>query len=140
MRSEREPLVIFNQQDRIHIGTVCASSVLKSINIAEFGNEILEYVKAHPALNLLLNFESVDYLSSAVLTELLRINQAVEQTRGRLRLCAISPTIKEIFEITRLDSVFSIHGESLALDIRRFERAIEIEAEEAQWKNAGPGR
>jgi anti-anti-sigma factor len=138
MSNDREPLVIFNQQGQIHIGTVCASQVLKSINIAEFGNEVVEYVKSNPGLNLLLNFESVDYLSSAVLTELLRVNQAVEQSRGRLRLCAISPTIKEIFAITRLDSVFSIHGESLALDIKRFERAIEIEAEESLWNNAGP--
>jgi anti-anti-sigma factor len=138
MNDEREPLVIFNQQGRIHVGTVCASRVLKSINIAEFGNEVLDYVRSNPGLNLLLNFESVDYLSSAVLTELLRINQAMEQVRGRLRLCAVSPTIQEIFQITRLDSVFSIHGESIALDIRRFERAIEIEEEEALWKNAGP--
>ena len=138
MNNDREPLVIFNQQGHIHIGTVCASKVLKTINIAEFGNEVLEYIKAHPGLNLLLNFESVDYLSSAVLTELLRINQAMAQVRGRLRLCAISPTIREIFEITRLDSVFSIHGENIALDLKRFERAIEIEEEEALWKNAGP--
>ena len=138
MNNEREPLVVFNQQGRIHIGTVCASQVLKSINIAEFGNEVLAYIKANPGLNLLLNFESVDYLSSAVLTELLRVNQAIQHSRGRLRLCAISPTIKEIFEITRLDSVFSIHGESLAMDLKRFERSLEIEDEEALWKNAGP--
>ncbi len=137
MNEAQEPLVIFNQQGRIHIGTVCASRVLKSINIAEFGNEVVAYVKANPGLNLLLNFESVDYISSAVLTELLRVNQTIEAARGRLRLCAISPTIKEIFEITRLDAVFSLHGEGVNLDLKRFERAIEIEEEETLWETGG---
>lgn len=140
MSNSAEPLVVFNQQGRIHVGTVCSDRVLNTINIAEFGNEVCDYVAANPGLNLLLDFESVDYLSSAVLTELLRVKQAVERGHGRLRLCAVSATIREIFEITRLDTVFSIHGEGLVMDIKRFERSIEIEEEDAQWKNGGPGR
>ncbi len=138
MNNTDDPLIVFNEQGRVHVGTVCASRVLKTLNIAEFGNAVLDYVQKHPGLNLLLNFENVDYLSSAVLTELLRINECVRRTRGRLRLCAVSPTIREIFEITRLDTVFAVHGEELDTDIRRFEKAIELEDEERKWSVPEP--
>lgn len=138
MNEHEEPMVIFNEQPPIHVGTVSPSRVLRMVNIAELGATVLEYVKRHPGLNLLLSFENVDYLSSAVLTELLRINQAIQECRGRLRLCAVSPAIQEIFQITRLDTVFSIHAEGVDVEARKFARAIALEREEKAWESGGP--
>ncbi|MBW7864025.1 MAG: STAS domain-containing protein [Candidatus Hydrogenedens sp.] len=138
MSEHDEPMVIFNEQPPIHVGTVSPSRVLRMVNIAELGVTVLAYVKKHPGLNLLLSFENVDYLSSAVLTELLRINQAIQECRGRLRLCAVSPAIQEIFQITRLDTVFSIHGEGVDVEAKKFARAIALEREEKAWESGGP--
>jgi len=123
----------FVEYGRIVVGTIRTSSVLSAINVAEFGNEVVAYVEARPGINLLLNFEHVDYLSSAVLTELLRINKAIEGVGGKLRLCSVSKVILEVFQITNLDKMFTIFDEDLDGGLRRFQRALEIQAQEAAW-------
>lgn len=129
-----DQIVLFQEKGRIHVGTIRTSSVLSTINVVEFGNEVIGYVEAHPAINLLLNFENVDYLSSAVLTELLRINKAIEAARGQLRLCGVSKVILEVFQITNLDKMFVIYHDDEAGGLRRFERSLDVAAEEAAWK------
>jgi len=127
-------IVSFAQEERITVGTIRTSSVLSAINVAEFGNEVIAYIEKNAALNLLLNFENVDYLSSAVLTELLRINKAIESAGGQLRLCSVSKVIMEVFEITNLDKVFTIFREDMGGAVRRFQRALDVAAEDAAWK------
>lgn len=132
------PLIEFQVRGRITLGTVRSSSVLSMINVAKFGEDVLAYVQAHPGVNLILNFEHVDYLSSAVLTELLKVKTAIEAVRGNLRLCAVSPVIQKAFEITGLDKFFIIHADSAETDIKRFERALDIAAQEANWNDLAP--
>ena len=135
MAGKKEILVEFREHSPITIGTIRTSSVLSAINVAEFGREVLQRVEKQPKLNLLLNFEHVDYLSSAVLTELLRINKAVQEQSGQLRLCAVAPSIREIFEITNLDKLFVLTEDDVEASIKRFERALEIAAQEAAWED-----
>ena len=135
MSGKREALLEFEEHGGIHVGTILSSSVLNPANVIEFGREVLEFVNGHPGVNLLLNFENVDYLSSAVLTELLKVKKAIDETRGRLRLCAVSPVIQEVFEITNLNTVFTIHPDGVSASIRRFERAIEVAAQEEAWEH-----
>ncbi|MFP4499584.1 MAG: STAS domain-containing protein [Candidatus Hydrogenedentota bacterium] len=135
MPSNEEQLIDYTQMGRITVATVRASSVLSALNVVEFGNEVLERVRNKPGINLLLNFTHVDYLSSAVLTELLRLNKAVEQVGGRMRLCGISPTIREVFEITNLDKLFALHEEGVENSVKRFERALDVQAQEAAWND-----
>lgn len=135
MTHENEEIVHFELHGKIWVGTVMAKSVLSAGNIHQFGNAVLDFIKHHGRVNLLLNFERVDYLSSAVLTELLRIKSAMDENNGRLRLTAISPTILEIFRITNLDKVFILHSDGLEQDLKRFVRAIEVEEEEAAWNS-----
>ena len=127
-------LVTFNERGVITIGTIQAGSVLDAVNVTQFGKEVLDYVSGHPGLNLLLDFHSVEYLSSAVLTELLRINQACKDVGGGLRLCALNKDISKVFEITNLDKMFVIYG---AVDeaVLRYARSLAIQAEEQAWSH-----
>ena len=68
----------FEVRGNITVGTIQASNMFDAMNVTEFGNEAIEYLKEKPGTKLLLNFESVDYMSSAALTELLRINEEVK--------------------------------------------------------------
>lgn len=130
----KSQIVDFAEEGRINIGTIKTSSVLSTINVAEFGNEVIAYIEARPGVNLLLNFENVDYLSSAVLTELLRIKKAIEEAKGELRLCGVSKVILEVFQITNLDKMFVIYHDDASGGVRRFHRALDVAAEEAAWK------
>lgn len=135
MSGNREALLEFEEHGKIHVGTILSSSVLNPANVVEFGREVLDFVSGHPGASLLLNFENVDYLSSAVLTELLKVKKATDATKGRLRLCAVSPVIQEVFEITNLNTVFTIHPDGVSASLQRFERAIEVAAKEEAWEN-----
>lgn len=134
MAGRKEPIMVFVQEGPVTVGTIRTSSVLSSINVADFGNEVLAHMKDKPKINLLLNFEHVEYLSSAVLTELLRINKAVQELEGRLHLCAISTVIREIFEITNLDKIFVLFDDGVDAGVRRLKRSIEIASQESAWR------
>ncbi len=127
-----EPFLDFESRDAITVGVIRASSVLDAVNVNKFGEMVLAYVKAHPGLKLLLSFEHVDYLSSAVLSELLRINEAIKGGNGSLRLCGLNKDILRVFEITNLDKVFVIY-DNVEAGLKRFERSLQIAAEDDSW-------
>lgn len=133
--AEVNSLVHFELRDDIHVGTLQSSKVVNPLNINAFSNDVLAYVQRHPRLVLILNFEFVDYLSSSVISELLRIRKAVESVEGELRLCGISPMIKEVFEITNLTSMFTIHPDGVDADIKRYRRMKEVQAQENAWND-----
>lgn len=135
MSEAQDRIVAFEEQGSIVVGTIRTTSVLSAINVAEFGNEVVAKIEGNAGVNLLLNFENVDYLSSAVLTELLRINKAIQEARGQLRLCGVSKVILEIFQITNLDKMFTIYHDDVTGGIRRFVRSLEVAAEDAAWKD-----
>ncbi|MGI6461366.1 MAG: STAS domain-containing protein [Candidatus Hydrogenedentales bacterium] len=126
------PLVTFETTGSITVGRIGAASVLDAVNVTQFGNEVLDFVRNRPGLNLMLDFVHVDYLSSAVLTELLRINQVVQKEHGSMRLCALKPDVLKVFEITNLDKIFTIYGESNQA-LKRFERSLEVAEREDLW-------
>jgi anti-sigma B factor antagonist len=135
--SEAKPLLTFERKEPVTVGKVHSASVIDALNVTKFGEEVLAYVSDHPGTHLLLNFEEVSYLSSAVLTELIRINKELEATKGSLRLCCLNADIRKVFEITNLDKMFVISdGEDEA--IRRFKRSLNVEAEEDSWTQINP--
>lgn len=134
MPNESAPLMSFEKRGRITIGSVVSASMLDGANVTGFGNEVLSYLKQHPGIHLLLNFEKVTYMSSAALTELLRINQAQRDANGTMRLCSLSPVIRNVFEITNLEKLFFIHDDdNVDKAHKRFERSLTIAAQEEAW-------
>ena len=127
-----ESLVRFEQKGTITIGVVHAASVLDAMNVNQFGESLLAHVKQHPGIKLLLDFSRVDYLSSAVLTELLKVDQACKETSGHLRLCSLNPDIRKVFEITNLDKHFVIYKDA-ERGVANFLRSLEVEASEEAW-------
>lgn len=135
MSEAHDRIVDFVEEGKIVVGTIRTTSVLSAINVADFGNEVVAHIGGRPGINLLLSFENVDYLSSAVLTELLRINKAIQEAQGQLRLCGVSKVILEIFQITNLDKMFTIYHDDVTGGVRRFLRSLEVAAEDAAWKD-----
>lgn len=140
MSTDSEPIVKFEQRGPITIGTVHSTEMLDGMNVNDFGNELLTYVEANPGSHLLVDFESVRYMSSAGLTELLRINEALKKSNGSVRLCGLSKDIRKVFQITNLEKLFVIHeGDHVANAAKRFERSLAIAAEEDAWAHPDAG-
>ena len=84
-------------------------NILDEANIQMIGEEISTLVDAEPAPRILISFSNVDHLSSAALGTLITIINKVRAKQGQLRLANIDPQIHEVFVITRLNKLFSIH-------------------------------
>jgi anti-sigma B factor antagonist len=58
---------------------------------------------------LLLDFTGVNYIDSSGLATLIEYFQAVQGFKGKLALACLSPRVKNVFEIVRLEQIFSLH-------------------------------
>ena len=135
-----DTLVRFQASDQVTVGTIDGTKVLDSMNVTDFGDHVLEYVKDKPGLHLLLDFENITYMSSAGLTELLRINHALTASKGTIRLCNLSCDIRKVFQITNLDRLFAIHeDENVESALRRYERSLTVAADEDAWAGQDTG-
>ena len=85
--------------------------ILDEQNIQVIGEQLFSLVDELSRKNLLLNFSNVEYMSSAALGKLITLNKKVQASDGRLVLCNIDPQIREVFEITRLDKLFTIRSD-----------------------------
>jgi anti-sigma B factor antagonist len=82
--------------------------IVDSGNIEEMGEEMFSLVDKDHIKHVLLNFEGVEFLSSAALNKLILMDKRVKQVGGVLRLCSLKAEIMEVFTITRLNRVFDI--------------------------------
>jgi anti-sigma B factor antagonist len=71
--------------------------------IEELGSELFDLAERKGNAAIVLNFSQVEFLSSATLNKLVRMNEKVKSTGGRLRLCGIRPVLLEPFTIAGLD-------------------------------------
>ena len=83
--------------------------ILDEQNIQVIGEQLFGLVDQDGRRKLLLNFGNVEYLSSAALGKLITLNKKLQAVGGRLILCNIDPQIYEVFEITKLNKLFTIH-------------------------------
>jgi anti-anti-sigma factor len=60
--------------------------------------------------NLVLNLAAFDHLPSMALGKLVMLNRKVQAGNGRLALCQLSPTVKEILETIHLGELFNIYA------------------------------
>ena len=85
--------------------------ILDVTNIHELGKELFALVEEQNKKKLLLNFTTVEFLSSETLGELIKLEKKVKQHTGRLLLSNIKPEIYEVFAITRLNKLFDIRDD-----------------------------
>lgn len=59
-------------------------------------------------IHLVLDFSDVGLISSTLLSKLILIQRRVDATRGKLRLCELSPVLQQVFRTSNLDRLFTI--------------------------------
>jgi anti-sigma B factor antagonist len=101
--------------------------IIEDINIQELGQEMFHLVEAERRDKLLLNFSSVDFLSSAALGKLITLDKKMKAHGGTLKLSNIRPEIYEVFAITKLNRLFDIRdneAEALAAFEEHTKKAV----------------
>jgi anti-sigma B factor antagonist len=106
--AETTPPVSVMQQKDISVVQFTNNRILDEANIADIGSTLKVLIEEREHPKLLLDFSTVDHLSSAALGMLINANNSIKQRNGQLRLTNIKPQIYEVFVITKLNKLFRI--------------------------------
>src|SRR3954462_6433767 len=106
--SETIPPLSVTQQKDGRVVEFTNNRSLDEANIAEIGTGLNVLIDERTNPKLLLDFGSVDHLSSAALGMLIHPHKRGKEKKGRLRRANIKPQIFEVFVITKLNKLFKI--------------------------------
>ena len=106
-------LMVQTIKDAHHVSFM-DSRILDESSIKAIYTDIAELVATNDKIKLILDFENVDYLSSAVLGKLVALNKEVKTAKGHMVLANIKKPILEVFKITKLDQVLDIRKDAFA--------------------------
>ena len=70
--------------------------------------EKLTELTGKQAPKILVNLGGVDYMDSSGIATFVEAFQKAKRYQGRLILAALTPTVRGVFEIAKLDSIFEI--------------------------------
>jgi anti-sigma B factor antagonist len=106
-----KPGISVQYSGKATVVTFTNEKILEENDIRNLQESIMPVIEQSGQINLILDFQKVQFLSSAVLGLLLRISKKVYERDGQLRLCSINRKIYEIFRITRLNKIFDIYDD-----------------------------
>ncbi|MBI5759045.1 MAG: STAS domain-containing protein [Planctomycetales bacterium] len=102
----RQHLDVRRLGDVVVVNFTC-SQIPDSSIIAELREELRSLVDE--SKKILLDFANVDYLSSEFLGTLITFDKQAKSASCRVRFCNLRADILEVFQITKLDRLFTIH-------------------------------
>ena len=82
--------------------------LLDEAAIQKSGEELFRQVDVLGKKNILLDFEKVQFISSAILGKLFTLYRKVESVQGKLVIANVTKAIHEVFRVCKLDTIFTI--------------------------------
>lgn len=82
--------------------------IIDERRITALGQELNELLHETESKRIVLNFQNVSFMSSAMIGKLVEFNKKCNGLGVKLRLCDISENVGEVFSLMRLDKVFQI--------------------------------
>jgi anti-anti-sigma factor len=129
MAEDARRFVRFRKDMPVVVGLTQPEAMANLENLKAFGDEVVAVARKHARLPLILDLESVGYLSSAALSELIRIREAVTSNGGTFRLCGVTEPMYKVFDVTKLAGEFELRAdESSGEAVERFKRDLAASA------------
>lgn len=97
-RTHEDIMIVYFQDVRI----------IDETRIQSLGNELLDLVNNGKYNKIILNFQNVSFMSSAMIGKLIQFAKRCKTADIQLRLCNINENIEEVFELMKLNLVFDI--------------------------------
>ena len=85
--------------------------ILDEQNIQMIGDDLFRLVDELGRRKILLNFQNVEFMSSAALGKLITLHRKLQAVQGKLVLCKIVKDILDVFKITKLDRILTIKND-----------------------------
>jgi len=104
-------IISVSQEGDVCVVEMLAEEILEEVTINNLTESLFSLIAERPKVQLLLSFAHVKHFSSSLLGTLIRLSKRVEEREGQLKLCEISPSLYEVFVITKLNKLFAIYQE-----------------------------
>jgi anti-sigma B factor antagonist len=108
MDSTKDGIIRFERVGAVVVATFQRGRIREEREILRALEEMGKFIDSHPKVNLLLNLENIEYLSSAGLGNLVGLLKKSRKTNGQFKLCNLQEPILELFEVMRLTKIFEI--------------------------------
>lgn len=103
-----EPAITVGYGTDVTIATFNDVTILDEQQIRGLEAELLAAVANNGEKRLILDFENVQFMSSAFLGLLVKVHKRAIDAGGTLQLYNLDPKVHKIFEITKLTKIFDI--------------------------------
>ena len=93
-------------------GTLIMSPRVSRIDVGnaqDFKGLVGKMLKEKGAKSLLLDLGEVEFMDSTALGAIVAIFKGIKSEGGELRICGLSELVKELFEITKLNSIIPLY-------------------------------
>ena len=97
-RTHEDVLIAYFQDARI----------IDAKRIQGLGEELAELVANPRYEKIILNFQNVSFMSSAMISKLIHFGKRCKASDTRLCFCDINENIEQIFEVMQLGKVFAV--------------------------------
>lgn len=98
------------QTSRVNDVTILAFEGSLDTKTAKQGEDALNEATNGAGAKLVVDFEKLDYISSVGLRALLATTKKLKKSNGKMHLCGMNPTVKEVFVISGFSAIFTIVG------------------------------
>lgn len=98
----------FEDSVAVDTAVVCVEGRVDATNANLLDAHCKQHMADHGRKSLVLDLAGVDYLSSAGLRSILTLGKHTQAVGGKLVLCGIQGTVREIFEISGFLSLFPV--------------------------------
>ena len=95
--------------DGVTVARFIDNRILDEAVIQVVGDQMYRLVDDQGLKKIVLDFQSVEHLSSAALGKLINMKKKGDASGGQLSMCNLRPDLLKIFKVTKLTKVFDIH-------------------------------
>ncbi|QDU96907.1 STAS domain-containing protein [Lignipirellula cremea] len=85
------------------------AKILDEARIQQIGKELMDMVAKASSGKLLVCFQGVTFMSSAMIGKIILLNKKCKETNVKLKLCDICDNVLEVFKLMRLNKILDIH-------------------------------
>lgn len=108
MASNDSPILVYRDGEIIRVGF--RTSILQGAALPQMEVDFLLALGESKNPRVLFDFFGVEYFPSTGLGSLISLQKHIKGINGQMRLACLAPHIQELFTLSGLDKVFTIHA------------------------------
>jgi anti-sigma B factor antagonist len=106
-----------SQYPHLHVRTVDGVAVVRLADpeivfghdaVRAVGDDLDDLVKRGDNARVVLDLDGVRFVASELLAKVVMLDRKARQAGGRLRLCGLGPTVRDILTVSHLDRLLEI--------------------------------